>query len=103
MSGSVHYSSAFGPSMQAMFRGEQIRVLLQIFNQIPFGLITRPLIKRLDDLKGQTIAVTFGGSTYSVLQALFDRTDGEGGDESAFLDPRQPGGQHRYHYEERQA
>jgi len=71
MSGSVHYSSAFGPSMQAMFRGEQIRVLLQIFNQIPFGLITRPEIKRLEDLKGQKIAVTFGGSTYSVLQALF--------------------------------
>ena len=71
MSGSVHYSSAFGPSMQAMFRGEQIRVLLQIFNQIPFGLITRPDIKRLEDLKGQKIAVTFGGSTYSVLQALF--------------------------------
>ena len=71
LSGSVHYSSAFGPSMQAMFKGEQIRVLLQIFNQIPFGLITRPEIKRLDDLKGQKIAVTFGGSTYSVLQALF--------------------------------
>lgn len=71
MSGSVQYSSAFGPSMQAMFRGEQIRVLLQIFNQIPFGLITRPDIKRLEDLKGTKIAVTFGGSTYSVLQALF--------------------------------
>jgi ABC-type nitrate/sulfonate/bicarbonate transport system substrate-binding protein len=71
VSGSVHYSSAFGPSMQAMFKGEQIRVLLQIFNQIPFGLITRPDIKRLEDLKGQKIAVTFGGSTYSVLQALF--------------------------------
>ena len=71
LSGSVHYSSAFGPSMQAMFKGEQIRVLLQIFNQIPFSLITRPEIKRLDDLKGQKIAVTFGGSTYSVLQALF--------------------------------
>jgi len=71
MSGSVHYSSSFGPSMQAMFRGEQIRVLLQIFNQIPFGLITRPEIKRLEELKGQKIAVTFGGSTYSVLQALF--------------------------------
>lgn len=71
MSGSVHYSSAFGPSMQAMFRGEQIRVLLQIFNQIPFGLITGPNVKRLEDLKGTKIAVTFGGSTYSVLQALF--------------------------------
>jgi len=71
LSGSVHYSSAFGPAMQAMFKGEQIRVLLQIFNQIPFGLITRPEIKRLEDLKGQKIAVTFGGSTYSVLQALF--------------------------------
>jgi ABC-type nitrate/sulfonate/bicarbonate transport system substrate-binding protein len=71
LSSSVHYSSAFGPSMQAMFKGEQIRVLLQIFNQIPFGLITRPEIKRLEDLKGQKIAVTFGGSTYSVLQALF--------------------------------
>ncbi|HWH76711.1 MAG TPA: ABC transporter substrate-binding protein, partial [Candidatus Binatus sp.] len=71
MSGSVHYSSAFGPSMQAMFKGEQIRVLLQIFNQIPFGLITRPEIKRLEDLKGSKLAVTFGGSTYSVLQALF--------------------------------
>lgn len=71
ISGSVHYSSAFGPSMQAMFRGEPIRILLQIFNQIPFGLITRPDIKRLEDLKGQKIAVTFGGSTYSVLQALF--------------------------------
>jgi ABC-type nitrate/sulfonate/bicarbonate transport system substrate-binding protein len=71
LSGSVHYSSAFGPSMQAMFKGEQIRVLLQIFNQIPFGLITQPDIKRLEDLQGQKIAVTFGGSTYSVLQALF--------------------------------
>src|SRR6185503_13193521 len=71
MSGSVHYSSAFGPSMQAMFRGEPVRVLLQIFNQIPFGLIVRPEIKRLEDLKGTKIAVTFGGSTYSVLQALF--------------------------------
>jgi NitT/TauT family transport system substrate-binding protein len=70
MSGSVHYSSAFGPSMQAMFKGEQIRVLLQIFNQIPFGLIVRPDIKWLEDLKGQKLAVTFGGSTYSVLQAL---------------------------------
>jgi len=70
MSGSVHYSSAFGPSMQAMFKGEQIRVLLQIFNQIPFSLIVRPDIKRLEDLKGQKLAVTFGGSTYSVLQAL---------------------------------
>ena len=71
MSGSVHYSSAFGPSMQAMFRGEPVRVLLQIFNQIPFGLIVRPEINRLDDLKGMKVAVTFGGSTYSVLQALF--------------------------------
>ena len=71
MSGSVQYSSAFGPSMQAMFRGEAVRVLLQIFNQIPFGLIVRPEIHRLDDLKGMKVAVTFGGSTYSVLQALF--------------------------------
>ena len=71
MSGSVHYSSAFGPSMQAMFRGEPVRVLLQIFNQIPFGLIVRPESNRLDDLKGMKVAVTFGGSTYSVLQALF--------------------------------
>jgi NitT/TauT family transport system substrate-binding protein len=70
LSGSVHYSSAFGPSMHAMFKGEQIRVLLQIFNQIPFGLISRPDVKRLEDLKGTKIAVTFGGSTYSVLQAL---------------------------------
>jgi NitT/TauT family transport system substrate-binding protein len=70
LSGSVHYSSAFGPSMHAMFKGEQVRVLLQIFNQIPFGLITRPDVKRLEDLKGTKIAVTFGGSTYSVLQAL---------------------------------
>lgn len=70
LSGSVHYSSAFGPSMHAMFKGEQIRVLLQIFNQIPFSLITRPEVKRLEDLKGAKIAVTFGGSTYSVLQAL---------------------------------
>ena len=71
MSGSVQYSSAFGPSMQAMFKGEQIRVLLQIFNQIPFGLITRSDVKRFEDLRGTKIAVTFGGSTYSVLQALF--------------------------------
>jgi NitT/TauT family transport system substrate-binding protein len=71
ISGSVHYSSAFGPSMQVMFKGEPIRVLLQIFNQIPFGLIVRPDVKRLEDLKGQKLAVTFGGSTYSVLQALF--------------------------------
>ena len=57
--------------MQTMFRGEQLRILVQVFNQVPFGLITRPEIKRLEDLKGSKIAVTFGGSTYSLLQALF--------------------------------
>jgi ABC-type nitrate/sulfonate/bicarbonate transport system substrate-binding protein len=53
-----------------MFRGEQIRILMPIFNQIPFSLVTRPEVKRLEDLKGSKIAVTFGGSTYSVLVAL---------------------------------
>src|SRR5262249_2975657 len=48
-----------------------LRILVQIFNQVPFGLITRPEIKRLEDLKGTKIAVTFGGSTYSLLIALF--------------------------------
>ena len=70
ISGSVPFASAFGPAMQAMFRGEQIRILLQIFNQMPFSLVTRPEFKKLEDLKGQKIAVTFGGSTYSVLTAL---------------------------------
>ena len=71
LSGSVHFASAFGPSMQAMFRGEQLRILVQIFNQIPFSLITRPEVNSLEELRGTKIAVTFGGSTYSVLQALF--------------------------------
>lgn len=70
VAGSVPFASAFGPSMHAMFRGEQIRIVLQIFNQIPFSLVTRPEIKKLEDLKGSRIAVTFGGSTYSVLVAL---------------------------------
>jgi len=43
---------------------------MPIFNQIPFSLVTRPEVKRLEDLKGSKIAVTFGGSTYSVLVAL---------------------------------
>ena len=71
VSGTVHFSSAFGPAMQTMFRGEQLRILVQIFNQVPFGLITRPEIKRLEDLKGAKIAVTFGGSTYSLLVGPF--------------------------------
>src|SRR5262245_14560084 len=71
VSGTVHFSSAFGPAMLTMFRGEQLRILVQIFNQVAFGLITRPEIKRLEDLKGTRIAVTFGGSTYSLLQAIF--------------------------------
>lgn len=71
VSGTVHFSSAFGPAMQTMFRGEQLRILVQIFNQVPFGLMTRPEIKRLEDLKGMRIAVTFGGSSYSLVQALF--------------------------------
>ena len=70
VAGSVPFASAFGPSMHAMFRGEQIRIVLQIFNQIPFSLITRSDIKKLEDLKGSRIAVTFGGSTYSVLIAM---------------------------------
>lgn len=70
IAGSVPFASAFGPAMQAMFRGEQIRILMQIFNQTPFSLVTRAEIKRLEDLKGSKIAVTFGGSTYSVLIAL---------------------------------
>ena len=70
ISGSVQFASAFGPSMHAMFRGEQLRVIVQIFNQIPMSLITRPEVKKLDELKGAKIAVTFGGSTYSVLLAM---------------------------------
>jgi len=70
IAGSVQFASAFGPSMHAMFRGEPIRILMPIFNQIPFSLITRPEIKQLEDLRGKRIAVTFGGSTYSVLVAV---------------------------------
>jgi NitT/TauT family transport system substrate-binding protein len=70
VAGSVPFASAFGPAMHAMFRGEQIRIVAQIFNQIPFSLVTRPEVKRIEDLKGTRIAVTFGGSTYSVLIAL---------------------------------
>ena len=73
LAGSVQFASAFGPSMHAMFRGEQIRILMPIFNQIPFSLVTRPEVKRLEDLKGNKIAVTFGGSTYSVLIALLSK------------------------------
>ncbi len=73
VAGSVQFASAFGPSMHAMFRGEQIRILMPIFNQIPFSLVTRPEVKRLEDLKGNKIAVTFGGSTYSVLIALLSK------------------------------
>ena len=74
LAGSVQFASAFGPSMHAMFRGEQIRILMPIFNQIPFSLVTRQEVKRLEDLKGNKIAVTFGGSTYSVLIALFGKS-----------------------------
>ena len=70
VAGSVQFASAFGPSMHAMFRGEQLRILVQIFNQIPMSLITRPEVKKLDELKGAKIAVTFGGSTHSVLLAM---------------------------------
>jgi ABC-type nitrate/sulfonate/bicarbonate transport system substrate-binding protein len=73
LAGSVQFASAFGPSMHAMFRGEQLRVLVQIFNQIPMSLITRPEVKNLSELKGAKIAVTFGGSTYSVLLAMLSR------------------------------
>jgi ABC-type nitrate/sulfonate/bicarbonate transport system substrate-binding protein len=73
VAGSVQFASAFGPSMHAMFRGEQIRILMPIFNQIPFSLVTRPEVRRLEDLKGSKIAVTFGGSTYSVLIALLGK------------------------------
>ena len=73
LAGSVQFASAFGPSMHAMFRGEQIRILIPIFNQIPFSLVTRQEVKRLEDLKGNKIAVTFGGSTYSVLIALLGK------------------------------
>ena len=73
LAGSVQFASAFGPSMHAMFRGEQIRILMPIFNQIPFSLVTRQEVKRLEDLKGNKIAVTFGGSTYSVLIALLGK------------------------------
>ena len=73
VAGSVQFASAFGPSMHAMFRGEQIRILVPIFNQIPFSLVTRPEIKQLQDLKGSKIAVTFGGSTHSVLIALLSK------------------------------
>ena len=73
VAGSVQFASAFGPSMHAMFRGEQIRILVPIFNQIPFSLVTRPEIKQLQDLKGSKIAVTFGGFHLQRSDCLTDQ------------------------------
>src|SRR5438132_12390755 len=57
VSGTGHFSSAFGPAMQTMFRGEQFRILVQIFKQVPFGLITPRELNRLQDLNGTMLAI----------------------------------------------
>jgi NitT/TauT family transport system substrate-binding protein len=69
----VDYSNTSGSAVRAAVRGLPIRVVLFIIRRPLHVLVVRPEIRRIEDLKGKTIAIQqHGDATATILQAILE-------------------------------
>ncbi len=60
--------------IRALDKGADVKVVAQLFQINPMQWIyrtTQPEIKQLEDLKGRTIGITFGGNDETIMRTLF--------------------------------
>lgn len=62
ISGEIHFGVA-GPSITAALRGAPLKAVFFVYNTSTFQFTVRPEIRRPEDLKGKTIAISSPGAT----------------------------------------
>jgi ABC-type nitrate/sulfonate/bicarbonate transport system substrate-binding protein len=68
----INFILTVGPQMPAIWEGSDIILLAQQVGRPTFSLIVTPDIRKIADLKGKKIGVSFGGSTFSGMKALLE-------------------------------
>lgn len=71
VSGDVHFVMQLGAALSAIWSGADLKVLAQMTNMLPYSLIVRPEIQRLEDLRGKRIGVSVGSTTHALVHELF--------------------------------
>ena len=69
--GDVQFAMMVGPVLPAIWRGADLKLLAQMVGMPTFSLIVRPEIKKVEDLRGKKIGVSFGGMTFALVHDLF--------------------------------
>ncbi|MBI4522328.1 MAG: ABC transporter substrate-binding protein [Deltaproteobacteria bacterium] len=67
VAGDIDYSMVWGATLRAAVAGMPVRVVIGMYGKPLHMLISRPEIKRVEDLKGKKIAISSFGSTPDVL------------------------------------
>jgi ABC-type nitrate/sulfonate/bicarbonate transport system substrate-binding protein len=70
VSGDVHFGLALGASFSAIWRGADLKILAQMTNMLPFSLIVRPEVQRVEDLRGKRIGASVGSTTQALVYDL---------------------------------
>jgi len=71
VSGDVHFVMPLGAALSAIWSGADLKLLAQMTNMLPYSLIVRPEIQRLEDLRGKRIGVSLGSTTHALVHELF--------------------------------
>jgi ABC-type nitrate/sulfonate/bicarbonate transport system substrate-binding protein len=70
LGGDVQFGLALGAAFSAIWSGGDLKIVAQMTNMLPFSLIVRPEIKRVEDLKGRRIGASVGSTTYALVYDL---------------------------------
>jgi NitT/TauT family transport system substrate-binding protein len=70
VSGDVQFGLALGAAFSAIWSGADLKILGQMTNMLPFSLIVRPEIQRIEDLKGKRIGASVGSTTHALVYDL---------------------------------
>jgi NitT/TauT family transport system substrate-binding protein len=68
----IDFIFSVGPQMPSIWEGSDIILLAQQVGRPTFSMMVTPDIRRITDLKGKKIGVSFGGSTFAGTKALLE-------------------------------
>jgi ABC-type nitrate/sulfonate/bicarbonate transport system substrate-binding protein len=71
LSGDVQFVLPLGVALSAIASGAELSILAQMMNMLPFSLIVRPEIQRLEQLRGRKIGVSVGATTHALTREVF--------------------------------
>jgi NitT/TauT family transport system substrate-binding protein len=69
--GGVHFAMQIGATLPAIWNGADFKIVAQMLNTLPFSLVVRPDIQRLEDLRGKRIGLSVGTTTQALVHELF--------------------------------